>query len=155
MPWSDLTEESGRMLAFTRRLIDIRRRHIVFRRSRFFHGRQIPGTTVRDVVWLRPDGEEMAESDWHNPHLHSLQVLISGEAGSRFLSPTGQQEPDESFLLILHAGTRRRRFTVPGGDDGGWKLEIASGKVNRRREMVYLPRRTFALLRRHTERSHD
>ena len=155
MPWPDLTEESGRMLAFTRRLIDLRRRHIVFRRSRFFHGRPIPGTTVRDVVWLRPDGEEMAESDWHNPHLHSLQVLISGEAGSRFLSPTGQQEPDDSFLLILHAGTRRRRFTVPGGDDGGWKLEIASGKVNRRREMVYLPRRTFALLRRHTERSHD
>ncbi|MEX2442414.1 MAG: glycogen debranching protein GlgX [Alkalispirochaeta sp.] len=148
MPWADLGPDSAEMLQFTRRMIDLRRRHIVLRRSRFFHGQQIPGTEVRDVVWLRPDGEEMQEDDWHSHKLRSLQVLISGEAGSRFLSETGQQEPDDTFLLILHAGAKRRRFTTPNSIPGTWKLEIAAGPVNRRKDMAYLPGRSFALFRR-------
>ena len=147
MPWADLDAQAGELLEFTRRLIAIRREHIVFRRSRFFHGQQIPGTTVRDVVWLRPDGQEMEEKDWHSASLRSLQVLISGEAGSRFLSETGQQEPDDTFLFILHAEPRRRRFTIPSSQPGSWKLEIASGKPNRRRDHVHLTSRSFALYR--------
>ena len=89
----------------------------------------------------------MEEKDWHSASLRSLQVLISGEAGSRFLSETGQQEPDDTFLFILHAEPRRRRFTIPSSQPGSWKLEIASGKPNRRRDHVHLTSRSFALYR--------
>jgi isoamylase len=153
MPWNEIGAEAGEVLDFTRKLIDLRRRHVVLRRSRFFHGQVIPGTDVRDVVWLRPDGEEMQDGDWHSHSLQSLQVLISGEAGSRFLSDTGRKEPDDTFLLILHAGHRRLRFVTPDTLPGSWKLEIASGAVNRRKDMAYLPGRSFALMRRDQGRS--
>ena len=37
--------------------------HIVFHRSRFFHGAPIPGTEVKDVTWLRPDRPRKWEGD--------------------------------------------------------------------------------------------
>lgn len=148
MPWHDLDQEAGAMLSFTREMIALRRRHVVLRRSRFFHGQEIPGTSVRDVVWLHPDGREMGDSDWHAAGSRSMQVLISGQAGSRFLSETGQQEPDDTFLLLLHAGSARRRFQLPMQHAGvDWTTELSSARITRRRDGVYLPGFTCAVLR--------
>ncbi|MFW5795919.1 MAG: glycogen debranching enzyme GlgX, partial [Alkalispirochaeta sp.] len=151
MPWEGLSAEAAELLEFTRTMIRLRKEHIVLRRSRFFHGQRIPGTEVRDVTWLRIDGEEMQEGDWHNPKLSSLQILLSGEAGSRFLSETGEQEPDDTFLLLLHAGYRRVRFAIPAPPAGeGWKLVVASGKTTMRQGKAGLDGRSFALFRRST-----
>ena len=147
IPWDDLDAEGGDMLAFTRRVIAIRRSHIVFRRSRFFHGREIPGTTVRDVTWLSPDGTPMGDDDWNRADLSSLQVLLSGEAGSRFVNDEGRQEVDDTFLLILHAAAQRRRFSVPPRPAGRWVLEIASGAASIRLSTISVAGRSFALYR--------
>lgn len=148
MPWPELDEDAGTMLTFTRDMIALRRDHVVLRRSRFFHGQEIPGTSVRDVVWLSPEGIEMNDGDWHRGNARSMQVLISGLAGSRFLSDTGQQQPDDSFLLMLHAGSGRRRFQLPEQPaDATWSTEIATARITRRRDSVYLPGFTCAVLR--------
>jgi len=149
MPWEGLSDDAVEFQEFTRSMIRIRKEHIVLRRSRFFHGQRIPGTEVRDVTWLRIDGEEMQEGDWHNPKLSSLQILLSGEAGSKFVSETGEQEPDDTFLLLFHAGHRRVRFTIPEPPSGeGWKLVVASGKTTIRQGKAGLDGRSFALFRR-------
>ncbi|MCG8478554.1 MAG: glycogen debranching protein GlgX [Spirochaetales bacterium] len=147
IPWDDLDAEAGDILAFTRRVLDVRRNHIVFRRSRFFHGREIPGTTVRDVTWLSPQGLSMNEDDWNRADLSSLQVLLSGEAGSRFVSDEGRQETDDTFLLILHAAAHRRRFSVPPQPAGRWVLEVASGTTSIRLSTILVEGRSFALYR--------
>ena len=59
-------DEGKALLSFTGKLILFRRAHIVFHRHRFFLGQIIPGTEVKDVVWLRPDGAEISETDWGN-----------------------------------------------------------------------------------------
>jgi isoamylase len=150
MPWDGHSQEGRRLLHFTKRLIQLRKEHIVLRRSRFFHGRVIPGTDdVRDVTWLTADGNPMAEKDWHNPRLRCLQVLISGEAGSRFLNEKGEQEPDDTFLLLMHAGHRRMRFTVPDTPPNQkWILEVASSKATIRQGKISIDGRSFALYRR-------
>lgn len=149
VPWDNLDEEAGYLLAFTRRLLALRRDHIVFRRSRFFHGQPIPGTEVRDVTWLRADGDPMTTEDWQNDRNHTLQVLVSGEAGSRFLSETGEQEPDDTFLLVLHAAARKQRITPPEPGEGRrWKLEITSGKTTFRAGVITISGGSFALFRR-------
>ena len=37
-------------------MIQIRRQHPVFRRRRFFQGRPIRGSGVKDIAWLTPEG---------------------------------------------------------------------------------------------------
>jgi glycogen operon protein len=111
--WDDPSGEGQALLEFTRRLIALRRDHIVFHRSRFFHGQIIPGTEVEDVVWLRPDGVELQDEDWNDPHAKALGVRLSGEAGLMHLTSRGEKEPDDTFLLLVNAAHESVRFRLP------------------------------------------
>ena len=123
--WDDASGEAEALLEFTRRLIALRREHIVFHRSRFFHGQTIPGTDVEDVVWLRPDGAELADEDWNDPHAKALGVRLSGEAGLMHLTPRGEKEPDDTFLLLVNASHESVRFRLPDAPpDGTWVVVI-------------------------------
>ena len=110
--------EGQSLLAFTRQLIQLRRAHIVFHRSRFFQGEVIPGTEVKDVTWLRPDGEEMTEAGLADGEARMLCLLLSGEAGLMHLTARGEQETDDTFLLILNAGHEAAGQRLPAGPDG-------------------------------------
>jgi len=112
--WNLLEGERGRNLhGFTKRMLELRRRHYVFHRQRFFVGRIIPGTDARDVTWLRPDGEEMTEPDWHLPHARALGMLLSGEAGVMHLTARGVPEPDDTFLALMNAADDAIAFSLP------------------------------------------
>jgi isoamylase len=123
--WEGMDAEGESLLAFTRRLIALRRAHIVFHRSRFFHGRTIPGTDVKDVVWLHPDGREMTPDDWSEPHAHALGLRLSGEAGLLHLTEAGEQEPDDTFLILLNASHVDVAFRLPAEPRGArWQVVI-------------------------------
>ncbi|MGH6630036.1 MAG: glycogen debranching protein GlgX, partial [Burkholderiales bacterium] len=61
--WLDweLDEPRRRLLDFTRYLIRLFHEHPVLRRRKFFQGRRIRGSEIRDLVWFRADGQEMTE----------------------------------------------------------------------------------------------
>ena len=125
--WLDwnLTPEGESLLAFTRRLIRLRSKHIVFRRARFFQGAVIPGTDVKDVTWLRADGLEMTEGDWANSEARMLCLLLSGEAGLMHLTARGEKETDDTFLLIVNAAHEQASQKLPATrDDAGWQTLI-------------------------------
>jgi isoamylase len=125
--WIDweLSEEGQSLLEFTRRLIQLRHEHIVFHRSRFFHGQVIPGTEVKDVTWLRPDGEEMVEGNWGDGNAKGLALLLSGEAGLMHLAQRGEQELDDTFLLLMNASHEELPFVLPPAPDGtSWEVLI-------------------------------
>lgn len=115
--WDQITTEDAALLNYTRELIRLRREHIVLRRQRFFHGNEIPGTATKDIVWLKPDGDEMQESDWHRQGNHTIALLISGKAGHYHLTVRGESEPDATFLLILNAGGEEVEYTLPVIED--------------------------------------
>ncbi len=56
--WVDwkLTDEDRDLADFTARVIALLKAHPVFRRRRFFQGRPIRGSTVKDVHWVTPEG---------------------------------------------------------------------------------------------------
>ncbi|MEW6710351.1 MAG: glycogen debranching protein GlgX, partial [Candidatus Riflebacteria bacterium] len=60
----NLDHEAKQMLDFTRKIIAIRLEHPALHRTKFFQGRQIRGSNVRDIIWFRPDGGEMDDEDW-------------------------------------------------------------------------------------------
>jgi glycogen operon protein len=111
--WPLVTEDDADLLAFTQRLIALRKEHIVLHRSRFIQSHEIPGTNVKDVTWVRPDGAEMTGEDWEEASNRRLGVLLSGEAGLRFLTETGEPEPDDTFLLILNASHEAVEWALP------------------------------------------
>ena len=51
--------DAQNLLDFTHRMIALRHGHPLFRRRTFFHGRSIVAADAKDIVWLKPDGQEM------------------------------------------------------------------------------------------------
>ncbi len=101
--WQDLGAETVKLRDFVRKLVKLRREHSVFRRGRFFHGSPIPGTEIKDITWLRPDGKETEPQDWERPSAHFLSFVLSGEAGRYHLTAAGEPETDDTFLVIMNA----------------------------------------------------
>jgi len=129
--WEGIDEEDRRLLDFVRRLIRLRRDHIVFHRTRFFHGQVLPGTNVKDIIWLRPDGREKEAGDWEVPSARCLSFLLSGEAGQYHLTPQGEPEPDDTFLVIFNAYHEDIEYTLPPAELGHrWELLMDSATEN-------------------------
>ena len=125
--WDRLDDDARNLLAFSRELIALRNRHVVFRRSRFFHGAVIPGTEVRDVTWLSPSGEPMTDGEWGDPEVRALGVMLNGQAGERFLTERGKPEPDDNFLILLNGSSRRVTWTLPHANgNGAWQVRLST-----------------------------
>jgi isoamylase len=112
--WLDWSPEhmDTDLLAFTRRMIALRRDHPVFRRRNFFQGRKIRGAGIKDIVWLRPDGKEMSEEEWNQEFARCLGVALSGEAVDE-VDERGQKIRDDNFLLLLNSHFEEIPFVVP------------------------------------------
>ena len=129
--WEQVDERGKNLFAFTRELLALRDRHVVFRRSRFFHGDLIPGTTAQDVRWLTPDGSPMTEERWNDGENRTLGIHLSGQAGDRFLTEQGEPEPDDNFLILLNAGQRRETWILPESENGSpWRVRISTAYSN-------------------------
>ena len=123
--WDGIDEADQDFADFVRRVIQLRRDHIVFHRNRFFHTRFIPGTQIQDLTWLRLDGAEMATKDWADADLKSLSFLIRGEAGEYHLTALGEAQPDDSFFVVLNAADVGVEWRIPKlGDAERWRLLI-------------------------------
>ena len=123
--WSLLQREGGSLCAFTRRLIELRRQHIVFRRQHFFTGHTIPGTDVMDVVWLNSDGTPRMGSDWAASEEHFLGFMLHGEAGEYHLTASGEHAHDVSALVALNGGVEALEMWVPAcGIDSHWQVVV-------------------------------
>jgi isoamylase len=106
------TAQAQSLMDFTRRLIELRREHPVFRRRDFFQDRPIHGSAVRDIVWLQPDGVEMTEHTWQQDFARALSVLLSGE-GLNEVDGRGRPVRDDSFMLMFNAAAEPVAFHVP------------------------------------------
>ena len=111
--WIKWGEADLELMAFVRRVIRLRREHPVFRRPHFVRGRPIPGTGVKDIVWLNAEGREQRDDDWNFPEARSLGFLLGGDAGELFYSTGGQQELDDGFIVLLNAFHERIAFKLP------------------------------------------
>jgi isoamylase len=152
----DLHDAQRHQLAFTRRLIELRRGHPVFRRGRFLAGREQEGSGLPDVWWFRPDGRRMTQRDWQMPFAHALGVFLNGQEIAD-QTPEGEPISDDSFLLLFNAHFEAMTFTLPARRFGGvWLHELCTADPDlapgaRRwssRAGVAVSSRSLALLRR-------
>jgi glycogen operon protein len=122
--WYDweLGRRQRQLLAFTRSLIRLFRTHPVLRRRRFFQGRQIRGSRVKDLTWFAPDGSEMTDEQWAGPGVRTLGVQYAGDAIEE-RGPRGERIVDDTLLVIFNADERPVGFTLPNHEAARrWEL---------------------------------
>jgi isoamylase len=112
LDWS-AAPDSETMTAFTRRLLALRTTTPALRQPEFFEGRTTPSGTP-DLVWFRPDGQVMELDDWQDTHRQTLGMWIDGADVRSHPPPPAT----DSWLLVLHAGPRPIRVTLPGPEYG-------------------------------------
>jgi glycogen operon protein len=111
------------LLAFTQRLIKLRRDEPVLRRRSFFQGRALRGSTVKDIMWLDPGGAELSDRAWQS-ELQAFGMLLQGDAIDE-CDDRGRRITGSSLCVLLNAAAAPQAFVVPPLPDGRlWLLEI-------------------------------
>jgi isoamylase len=152
----DVDEHGAALADFVRQLIGIVADNPILRRRDFLTGASAPGTHgthMKDVTWIRPDGEEMKADDWADPDTRTLGMLLSGRAVDE-VDVRGRSARGETVLLLLNAGARSRSYTLPKvSEPGRWQELVNTARPSRfprdvRTPAVHLAAQSCLLLRR-------
>ncbi len=126
LSWLDWTPERAKQQLhdFTRLLIQLFHEHPVLRRRKFFQGRRIRGSEIRDLVWFRADGQEMTEADWNLTAAHSIGLRLAGDAIAE-VDRNGERILDDTLLIVMSASPAPITFTLPAHrEQVEWELLI-------------------------------
>jgi isoamylase len=161
LSWIDWQLDPPRraLLAFTKLLIRLFHQHPILRRRKFFQGRRIRGSEVKDLTWFRPDGQEMTDDDWNNWHTRCLGLRLAGDTIEE-VDTRGSRIVDDTLLILLNAHHEPIPFTLPAHRaDVRWDVVMDTRKATGRRPHLLLRgrgsyelvERSLALLRLHRE----
>ncbi len=131
--WFDwnLNDRQRALMDFTRRLIRLREAHPNLHRRRFFQDRridpdapdrQVNGDSEQDILWLRPDGQEMTQDEWHAGWVRSFGMWLNGRTLDE-VNGIGEPIYDDSFLLLFNPHHEPVRFVLPRPKPGtSWEI---------------------------------
>jgi glycogen operon protein len=120
----DLDERKLSLLEFTRKLIEIRKEHPNLHRRKFYQDRSIRRSEVKDIMWLRPDGEEMTDEEWWAGWVRCLGVMLNGETLDH-IDEKGERVLDDTFLIMLNCHHEPIKFYLPQSPQSkDWEVVI-------------------------------
>ena len=108
----DLDDRRRQFLEFTRKLIHIRTTQPVFQRRKFFLGRAIRGSDVKDISFLTPAGDEMSDGDWDAGFVKCLGIRLAGDLINDE-NERGEPVVGETLLVLLNGHWEPISFTLP------------------------------------------
>jgi glycogen operon protein len=106
--WFDWSAVDQELLRFTKDVIELRRRHGVFRRRRYLTGKD-----AADLRWFTPSGTEMTLENWADPEARSVALFIDG-ATDPDVSAQGEPVVDDDFLIFVNSWWEPLKFQIPG-----------------------------------------
>jgi isoamylase len=148
--WVNWEKADRQLQEFTRQLIELRNKHQVFSRRRWFKGQPIKG--VEDIAWFLPQGSEMTEEHWNNDFAKSLAVYLNGQ-GIHPVDPKGEHITDNSFYIMFNAHYEPLDYVIPPSKYGKqWTIVFNTAqKSNKKKvmkvgEMILVQGRSAVLL---------
>jgi glycogen operon protein len=76
----------------------------------------------------------MTDEDWRNAQGKALAVRLSGEAGLAHLTVRGEQEPDDTFVVLMNASHEDVVFHLPRESPGPrWEVLLDSSDESEKR----------------------
>lgn len=107
-----LTEREEAFHEFVKRVIKLWREQPVLQRRQFFQGRPIHGESVRDVVWLTPEGVEMTDHDWNKHYTRCLGMRLEGQMLDE-IDERGRHITGDTLLILFNSHNESIPFTLP------------------------------------------
>lgn len=120
------TEEEGESLkTFTQRMLSLRKRFPILRRSRFLTEAYNKELDIKELTWISANGMEMMQEEWD--HAQCFGLMLDGRA-----QPSGirQRGEDATLFMVLNSWTDSVEFTLPEADGGAWKLLLDTNRPN-------------------------
>jgi glycogen operon protein len=108
----DLDARQQGFLEFVRKVTHIWAEQPVFQRRKFFHGRSIRGTDIRDISWFNPSGQDMSDEDWNTGFSKCLGIRLAGDLIGE-VDERGEPIIGDTLLLLLNAHHEAIPFTLP------------------------------------------
>jgi isoamylase len=162
--WFHWDKADHQMQEFTRGIIHLRKRHPVFCRPRWFQGKKVKGTGVKDIAWFLPEGNEMTASHWNQDFAKSMAIFINGR-GLNARSSTGELMLDDSFYVIFNSSRYSLQYKVPPEeyashwrkvlDTTEWSISEDDGEIFKPCEVVDVQPRSIVLLKHPLFESHN
>lgn len=154
LSWQNWEAVDQDLLGFTQRLINYRKNHPVFSRRRWFEGRPLHGSELRDIEWFTMEGKPMESEDWGLGFVKALGVFLNGKTIPN-PNPRGEPVVDDNFYLIFNASAEDLEFTLPSNDWGTkWiqEFDTAEGWSNEEiafnaEQKIKMPSHSLRLLR--------
>jgi len=119
----DPSSTDREFLAFVQHLISLWRAHPVFRRNNFLQGRSIRGSSIKDILWLKPDGTEMNDEEWVHDFARCLGMYLDGEAMEE-RDQRGNPILDDNLLLLFNGHHEAIFFHLPELYEGSQWLSL-------------------------------
>ena len=116
----DLDPRRERFLDFVRAVIQIWKTQPVFQRRKFFQGRAIRGTDIKDISWFAPDGQEMSDEAWNAGFVKCVGVRLAGDLIGD-LNDRGEPLVGDTLLLLFNAHHESIPFALPAARAGRWE----------------------------------
>jgi isoamylase len=163
--WVDWTlkDTNASLLEFTTFLVELLHQHPVLRRRKFFHGRKIRGSEIKDLTWFLPNGGEIGDEDWESDAARSLGLRLSGDDIDE-VDSFGNRIVDDTLLILLNAHHEPVTFILPRQtSQEPWQVVVDTREETGKREHPPIPggesyeleARSLALLRLPREVAND
>jgi glycogen operon protein len=118
----ELTDPRKNLMEFTKKLIRLRATQPVFQRRRFFQGRAFRGSEIKDISWLDPSGQEMADDAWNAGYVKCMGMRLAGDIIGE-VDERGDPIVGDTLLVLMNAHWETIPFTLPLHKDGQhWEL---------------------------------
>ena len=120
----NLNKEQREFLQFVRDVLRLRKTHPVLRRHKFFQGRYLRGSEIKDIAWFSPKGHEMTDEEWNAESARCLGVRLAGDAIDD-VDELGQRITGDTLLILLNAHHEAVPFILPAHKkDTRWGLTL-------------------------------
>jgi isoamylase len=157
LSWFDwnLDDRKKAFLEFTRHCTRIWKEQPAMQRRKFFSGRSIRGTGIKDISFFEPSGHDMGDTAWNDPGVRCLGVRLAGDLINE-VDERGEMIRGDTLLLLLNAHWEEILFTLPQTSDGDvWQTLVDTAEPDRplsifirgEKEQFPLYGRSLALLR--------
>jgi isoamylase len=113
--WYDWANVDTDLLAYTIRLLALRKKHAALRRSVF--------ADAAALRWFTPGGAEMTADDWAAPYGKAVVALLEGHNGAE-LDAQGRPKLDDDLLIAFNSWWEPVEVTIDVA--GTWSVEVDS-----------------------------
>ena len=107
----------------------------MLQRRKFFLGRAIRGSEIKDISFFNPSGQEMSDEDWNAGFVKCLGVRLAGDLINDE-NERGEPIVGETLLILLNGHWEPIPFTLPStSEEHIWDRILDTADLTRSRRL--------------------